>query len=313
MNILVLGADGYTGSRLVSKLIERGHRVRGLVHKLEQGIALEKLGMELRAGDLSRIEDIRTIAQEMEVIYNLVGYCRADTPLMRAVLAGGVENLLQTIDRETVKKYIWASNVSVYGSCKPKARLDETSPVKPSYALGKVTVEIEKRVAAELPAVAVRVPSVYGPGRDYMESLKAGRLRLLNAGENWQSRIHVDDLVQVLLAALDKGAAGAVYLAGDDLPTTAHDFFFEVAEAIGAPPPLLLEANAARAFGTVGRALNWFAGQTQINLNENLIGQLTNNYYCMNGKIKKELGVQLIYPTFRDAYEEMLTGKRSGK
>ena len=308
MNILVLGANGYSGARLVKELLQRGHHVRGLVRAMEKATMLEAQGMELRVGDVSHAEDIRTIAQDVEVVFNLIGYCRAETSALRAALLDGTRNLLRVLERGALKKYIWASNVAVYGRPKSNARLDEKTPPKPAYALGRATVEAEKLAHSELPTVTVRVSSVYGPGRDYIEAVKAGRMRILNTGENWQSRIHVDDLVQVLLAVLERAPVGETYLVGDDLPTTTRDFFNELAEALHAPPPLLLEARAARAFGVAGRAFNRLAGQPQSRLNENVIGLLTSNYFCVNEKIKRELGVELKYPTFRDAYEEMLTG-----
>lgn len=310
MNILVLGANGFTGARLVQALLKRAHHVRGLVRDVDRGAALEAQGMELRAADLTNAEDIKTLAEGVEVIFNLVTYCRSDTDVMRETLLGGTRNLLPLIDRAALKKYIWASNVSVYGHPKFDARLNEKSPLKPDYAVGRATVEAEKLVRNELPAVTVRVPSVYGPGRDFLESLKAGRLRLLNGGKNWQSRIHVDDLVQILVAALERGQIGETYLAGDDLPTTARDFFAELSEALHVSLPLPLEVTAARAFGAATQALNWLVGQKQYQLNENVIGLLTGNYFCVNEKVKRELGVELRYPTFREAYEEMLTGNK---
>jgi nucleoside-diphosphate-sugar epimerase len=310
MNVLVLGANGYTGTRLVQDLIKRGHRVRGLVRDLDRAAPLEAQGMEVRAGDVSILDDITSVAQDIEVVINLTGYCRSESNVMQGTLLNGTRNLLQVLDRSVLKKYIWASNVGVYGHPKFNARLDEKSPLKPDYPVGRATAEMEKLARHELPTVTVRVSSVYGPGRDYVESLRTGRLRLLNGGGNWQSRIYVDDLVRVFIAALERGQIGETYLAGDDLPTTARDFFAELAEALHVPLPLTLEVTAARAFGVATQAVNWLVGQKQYQLNENVIGLLTGNYFCVNEKMKRELGVELKYPTFRDAYEEMLTQKK---
>jgi nucleoside-diphosphate-sugar epimerase len=196
--------------------------------------------------------------------------------------------------------------VSVYGYPKATDRLTETSPLKPAYGLGKITVDAEKLAQESVPAVAVRVASVYGPGRDSIAALKENRLRLLNGGENWSSRIHADDLVTVLIAAMERADPGSVYLAVDDLPAKQRDFFRELAAAVGMPLPLTLEVNAARAFGLFGRAMNSLAGERQYQLSENVIGLLTGNYFCVNDKIKHELGVVLKYPTFRDGYREIL-------
>lgn len=312
MNILVLGANGYTGLRLVSALLERGHAVRGLVREVEQGIMLEKSGMDLRVGDLRNPASLNGIAADTEIIFNLVASCRTEPAESKAVLLDGARNLFRVVDRAALKKYIWCSNLSVYGYPAATARLTETSPLKPAYGLGKTTVDAEKLAFENVPAVAVRVSSIYGIGRDFLAALRENRLRLLNNGENWQSRIHVDDLVTTLVAAAERAAVGSVYLAADDLPVIQSQFFKEIAAAAGTSAPLNLEANAARAVGVFGRAMNSLSGERHYQLSENVIGLLTGNYFCINDKIKNELGVVLKYPTFRNGYAEILSPPSQG-
>jgi len=312
MNVLVLGAGGYTGSRLVEELLRRGHRVRGLVRQVEQGIPLEQLGMDLRVGDVLDLPSLHNLGDGMQVIFNVIGYCRLEPSESKRLLLEGAQNIFRTADRTSLTKYIWTSNVSVYGSPKPSDRLSDDSPLKPSYSLGRQTVDGEKFANESVPAIAVRVASVYGPGRDSIAALQEGRIRLLNDGENWQSRIHRDDLVQTLIAAMERGTVGKTYLAVDDLPIIQRDLFKEIAAAVGAPMPLSLEVNAARAFGVVGRAMNALAGERQYQLSENVIGLLTGNYLCVNDRIKNELGVELQYPTFREGYRAILAGSTDG-
>ncbi|MBI4672744.1 MAG: NAD-dependent epimerase/dehydratase family protein [Chloroflexi bacterium] len=306
MNILIIGANGYTGARLVKALIERGHRVRGLVRQVERGIALEKLGMELREGDVRNFASLYGIARDSEIIFNLAGTCRVEPSESRAILWEGARNLFRVADRAALKKYIWVSNVAVYGFPEATARLTETSPLQPKYALGKITLEAEKLARENVPAIAVRVANIYGPGRDGIAALKEGRLRLLNDGNNWTSRIHVDDLVATLVAAMENARADSIYLAADDLPMLQREFYQELAAAIGASVPLSLEMNAARAFGLFGRAMNALAGERRYPLSENIIGLLSGNYYCVNEKIKNDLGVKLEYPTWREGYRAIL-------
>lgn len=306
MNILVLGANGYTGWHLVQALLERGHRVRGLVRDVERGIALEKLGMDLRVGDVRDEMSLRNVADDVEIIFNVVGSCRIEPSESKALLIEGAQNIFRHVDRATLKKYIWCSNVSVYGYPKARELLTETSPLKPAYGLGKITVDAEKLARESVPAIAVRVASVYGQGRDFVLGLKENRLRLLNGGENWSSRIHVDDLAQTLIAAMERANANSVYLAADDLPVIQRKFFEEISAAVGATLPLTLEVNAARAFGVFGRAMNSLSGERQYQLSENVIGLLTGNYFCVNDKIKNELGVVLKYSTFREGYQALL-------
>lgn len=312
MNILVLGADGYTGAHLVTELLARGHTVRGVVRDVERGIALERAGMDLRVGDVRDPASLQGLGDEMQVIINLVASCRVEPSESKAVLLEGARNVFRIADRRQLTKYIWASNVSVYGSPKKDDRLTEQSPLKPTYTLGNLTVEAEKLAQTSVPAVTVRVTNIYGPGRDSIQALRQGRIRLLNDGENWQSFIHRDDLTQILIAAVERAAPGSVYLAADDLPVLQRDFFREVAAAVGAPAPLSLEVNAARAFGVFGRAMNALARERQYPLSENVIGLVSGNYYCLNDRIKHELGVALQYPTWRDGYRAMLASSDNG-
>lgn len=307
MNVLVLGANGYTGNALVKALLERKHTVRGLVRRVEEGLALEKLGMELRVGDVLDETSLQTIADGCEIVFNVVATCRIEPAESKTLLIDGARSIFRNVDRATLKKYIWCSNVAVYGYPKPTDRLTETSPLKPTYSLGKVTVDAEKLARESVPAIAVRVANVYGKGRDSIAALQDNRIRLLNGGDNWSSRIHVDDLVTTLIAAMQRANPDSVYLAVDDLPVKQNEFFKEISAAVGAAMPLNLEVNAARAFGVLGRAMNSLAGERQYQLSENVIGLVTGNYYCLNDKIKNELGVRLKYPTFRDGYKEILS------
>lgn len=307
MNVLVLGANGYTGAALVTALLENKHAVRGLVRQVEQGLPLEKLGMDLRVGDIRDEASLRNIADGCEIIFNVVASCRIEPAESKIVLLDAARNLFRNVDRSVLKKYIWCSNVSVYGYPKQTDRLTETSATKPAYGLGKVTVDAEKLARESVPAIAVRVANVYGRGRDSIAALRDNRIRLLNGGENWSSRIHVDDLVTTLIAAMERANPESVYLATDDLPVKQSDFFQEISAAAGAAMPLNLEVNAARAFGVFGRAMNSLSGERQYQLSENVIGLLTGNYFCVNDKIKNELGVKLKYPTFRDGYKEILS------
>ncbi len=306
MKILVLGASGLTGTHLVSRLLKDGHSVRGLVREVERGIALEKLGMDLRVGDVRDESSLLNVAADCEVIFNLVASCRVEPAESKDILTRAAQNVFRHVDRAALKKYVWCSNVSVYGLPGKTDRLSETSPLKPAYALGKITVDAEKLARDNVPSIAVRVPIVYGPERDSIAALKEGRLRLLNGGDNWTSRIHVTDLVTTLIAVMDRANPGSIYLAADDLPVIQRDFFKELCAATGVAMPLNLEVNAARAFGIFGRAMNSLAGERQYPLSENVIGLLTGNYFCVNDRIKNELGVTLKYPTFREGYKEIL-------
>src|SRR3954447_24119645 len=106
MNVLVLGANGYTGAALVAVLLERKHTVRGLVRQVEQGLPLEKLGMDLRVGDVRDEVSLRNIADGCEIVFNVIASCRIEPAESKIVLLEAARSIFRNVDRAVLKKYI---------------------------------------------------------------------------------------------------------------------------------------------------------------------------------------------------------------
>lgn len=129
-----------------------------------------------------------------------------------------------------------------------------------------------------------RLSAIYGPGRTIAEKIRNGTYRIITqSGEPRRiNRIHVEDIVAALLAALKRGRPGQIYLLDDDYPSTAEEYAYLIADLIGAPrPPAIAYEEALRLGGD--RVL-----------------RLTESKRCKNDKIKRELGISLKYPTFRE-------------
>ncbi|RXZ64797.1 Rossmann-fold NAD(P)-binding domain-containing protein [Pelagerythrobacter rhizovicinus] len=169
----------------------------------------------------------------------------------------------------------YLSSSGVYGDAHG-AWVDESAPV----GSGRRTARAEADAAWLARGARVfRLPGIYGPGRSALDRVREGKAHRIDVPGQVFSRIHVDDIVSGVLAAVD-APAGAYNLA-DDLPASQNTVIEEACRLLGcAPPPLqsLDEAGlsaAARAFYSENRRV-------------------------ANGKARRVLGWRPRYPTYRE-------------
>ena len=101
------------------------------------------------------------------------------------------------------------------------------------------------------------------------------------------NRIHVDDVARVLAAAIDKDAGHRIYNVGDDEPAPPQDVVAYAAELMGLPVPPEVALDAA---GLTGMAASFWIECKRVG----------------NARIKSDLGVELIYPTYREGLRALL-------
>jgi nucleoside-diphosphate-sugar epimerase len=189
----------------------------------------------------------------------------------------------------------YLSTVGVYGDQEGRW-VDEATRPRPNSA------RTEARVAAEqawldfgtetgVPGQVFRLAGIYGPGRSVFDKLKAGTARRISKDGQVFSRIHVEDIANVLDASIARPSAGAIYNVADDEPAAPGDVVAYAAELLGVPPPP--EVGFAEADLTP-MARSFYEGSRRIG----------------NTRIKSELGVKLRYPTYREGLAALLEGAR---
>ncbi|MEX0320060.1 MAG: SDR family oxidoreductase [Ruegeria sp.] len=182
----------------------------------------------------------------------------------------------------------YLSTTAVYGDHQG-GWVDETTPPAPTAERGRWRVKAEEQWAAVdgLPLHIFRLAGIYGPGRGPFSKLRRGGLRRIIKPGQVFSRIHVDDIAQVLAASMARPDAGTIYNVCDDEPVPPQDVIGYAAELQGLPLPPAVPFEEA---DMTPMARSFY--------NE--------NKRVRNDRIKEELGVELIYPNYRVGLEALV-------
>ena len=181
----------------------------------------------------------------------------------------------------------YLSTTGVYGD-HGGGWVDETTPTKPGQPRSVERLAAERAwQAMGLEAGAAvdifRLPGIYGPGRSAIEQVKSGKARRIDKPGQVFSRIHVADIAAAVLAAMTQRPAGAIYNIADDLPAPNSEVIAYACELLALPvPPLVPWEQVAPTMSEMARSF------------------YAENRRVRNERIKRELGVQLRYPTYRE-------------
>lgn len=269
---------GYTASHLARDLLAAGWRVSGT---RRAPVADSVDGIRLHAFDGSA--EIKLPDDVSHVLLSIPPDDAGD-PAVR-IMADALRRL------PGLHWLGYLSTTGVYGD-KGGAWVDEDTPPAPTTPRG------QRRALAErqwldlyrrrgLPVHVFRLAGIYGPGRNQLESLKRGEARRVIKPGQVFSRIHVDDIVQVLMASMRRPHPGRLYNVCDDEaapPETVMDY---AAALLGLPPPPTVSADDP-------------------SLSEMAKSFYAENKRVRNDRIKSELGVRLLYPTYREGLKALL-------
>jgi nucleoside-diphosphate-sugar epimerase len=185
----------------------------------------------------------------------------------------------------------YLSTTGVYGD-RGGAWVDETSERRPGNRRS------ERRAAAEdawlalwrdrgVPVHIFRLSGIYGPGRSAIDQLRAGTAKRIDKPGQIFSRVHVEDIANVLAASIARPRSGAIYNVADDAPAPASDVVAHAAALLGVPAPPLEPFDAER---LPPMAREFYAETRRIR----------------NERIKRELGVVLRYPDYKKGLAAIL-------
>ena len=190
----------------------------------------------------------------------------------------------------------YLSTTGVYGDANGDW-VDESSPLNPATKRGqmRVAAEADWLSIANLPLHIFRLAGIYGPGRGPFSKVRAGTARRIIKKGQVFSRIHVEDIAQILAASIARPNPGAIYNMCDDDPAPPQDVIAHAAELLGMPLPPEVDFETAE---MTPMARSFYAESKRVR----------------NDLIKSELGVKLLFPDYRAGLASLLElERRSGE
>lgn len=219
MRVLVTGVSGFAGSFIAEHLAARGHEVAGLYRRGPgfAGRLTGRAGLTLLQGDLTALE-------ALPGPYEAVIHAAATSPAPgiddAMVLRDGrdaTRALLARLRAWNSRKLVFLSSLSLHGEIDSPI-VDETTPILRPDAYGVSKADAERMIADEagrLPAVALRLPGVIGPGahRNWLAGvaarLRAGQpVRAFNLEAQFNNACHVADLSRLAETLIARDWAG---------------------------------------------------------------------------------------------------------
>ena len=251
LKAFVTGATGFIGSKLITKLVDRGVSVTCLV----RSGSIPNPAVKTVNGDLT-YPDFVLPDEKYDVVYHLAAVWpgEKDKKKARTINYDGSVNLFSMI-KEKAKSLVYVSGLGVFGDPKNNT-VDENSPLQPHTEYAKTRLEAQKFLESSCKEIAIEftiayLGDVYGDGGWFksimVDRLKNGSFRLPGSGEYYRSFIHVDDAVSALVAIAEKNAANQSFVVTDSNPVIFKDFVNFVCDELGVKHPGSVPALLAKA------------------------------------------------------------------
>ncbi|GGO32400.1 NAD(P)-dependent oxidoreductase [Gemmobacter aquaticus] len=277
--LLAMGL-GYSAAALSRRLLAQGWRVVGTTRSPEKAARLQAQGIEPLMWPGTPLDG--ALAEATHILLSIAPDAAGDP-----VIAAEADAL-----RAARPEWVgYLSTTGVYGD-HDGGWVDETTPLTPGTARGRQRVLAEAQwqaLAAERgwPLHIFRLAGIYGPGRGPFRKVKDGTAQRIVKPGQFFSRIHVEDIGQVLDASIRRPDPGAIYNICDDDPSPPQDVLAHAAELLGLPIPPEVDIDKA---DMTPMARSFYAESKRVR----------------NDRMKRDLGIELLYPTYRDGLAALL-------
>ena len=299
MRVLVIGASGAIGIRIVSQLREHGHQVTGSCHSPQKTTQVRAAGADpivLDALDGEAVRAAVAAARPEAIVYQATALANAGFsrsldksfgPTNR-LRTEGTDNVAAAA-REAGVRLLVAQSFAPYryarsgGPVKTEEDPLDTAPPASARQTFAAMSHVDDAVTAA-GGVALRYGGFYGAANDgLVKPVRRRMMPVMGDGGGIMSFIHLDDAAAATVLALDCDGP-AVYNITDDEPAPTREWLPALAAALGAKPPR--------------RAPLWLG---RLMAGEGLV-IMTESRGAANTKARKELGWTLRYPTWREGF-----------
>ena len=289
-SVLVTGATGFIGSRLVEELINKGYDVTSLIRKGKEGNSKSNIIY----GDLTD-EKIDFKDLKFDCVFHLASHTplEKNKKVLEKVNLEGTKKLFQEI-KSITKSIIYISGLGVYGET-GEAVIDESQNYNPNTNFVKIRLDAEKylkdnSVEHKIDFTVVHFGDVYGPDGWFYEMLvkrlKKNTFRMPKGGNYYKGFVHVEDAVGSIITILEKHAFGESFIIADSMPVSFKEFSNFTADQINAKHPGSVPVFLAKAV-----------------LGSDLIKLLTTSMKVSNKKILKIYDFR--YPNYKEGIKQV--------
>lgn len=270
--ILLSFGHGYSAQALARRLLPLGWTMYGTTRSADKMEAIRASGVKPL---LFPSEDVARALHQSTHILISAGPTEQGDPVLAAMRA----EIAAVAHKLTWAGYL--STTGVYGDHQG-GWVDEHTPLTPTTRRGqwRVAAEAAWQAVDGLPLHIFRLAGIYGPGRGPFAKVRNGTARRIIKEGQVFSRIHVEDIAQVLEASMERPNPGAVYNLCDDDPAPPEDVIAYAADLLDLPVPPAIRYEEAE---MTPMARSFYAESKRVR----------------NDRIKDELGVDLLYPDYR--------------
>ncbi|WP_420568873.1 SDR family oxidoreductase [Thalassovita sp.] len=276
---LISFGHGYSAAALAQRLISRDWRVFGTTRSPEKAKPIRETGVTPIVLDDKDAQVESALSHATHLLISAGPGADGDPTLRRFGAQIAAAPHLEWVG--------YLSTTGVYGDHQG-GWVDENTPLTPSTQRGKWRVAAEREwQSLGLPLHIFRLAGIYGPGRGPFAKVRSGTARRIIKENQVFSRIHVEDIAQVLHASITRPNPGAIYNVCDDLAAPPQDVIAHAANLLGLPVPPAVPFEHA---DMTPMARSFYAESKRVR----------------NDRIKDELGVSLTYPDYQSGLAALI-------
>ncbi len=226
--LLVTGASGFLGGRLVEQLLAAGRwQVRAMAHRPGSAVRLARLGVEFAWADLLKPEEVQAAMAGVEAVVHCA--YGTDPRTSRATTVEGTRNVVLAANAAHVKQVVHISTIGVHSYSPPPHVTESSRYVKSRDGYCNAKIAAEQVVRNLCPSATIlRMGNIYGPWSlpwtvRPLAHIGAGKASVVDGGHHAANMVFIDNAVEAILLSLETArAAGEIFFITDDSCTWAE-------------------------------------------------------------------------------------------
>jgi nucleoside-diphosphate-sugar epimerase len=246
----VTGGSGFVGGRLIGRLTREGIGVRALARSESSAAKVEALGAEPVKGDLDDEDAMRAGAAGCKYAFHVAAKVEdwGDPKDFERINVEGTNRVLRATKAAGVERFVHVGTEAALLAGDPLINADEAAPLRPDskalYSATKAKAEraVRKATRGDFATTVVRPRFVWGPGDTtvlpaIVDAVESGKFAFVGGGRHKTSTTHVDNAVEGMVLAADKGKPGAAYFVTDGDPIVFREWIEKLLATRGVEAP----------------------------------------------------------------------------